>query len=239
MTAEIENQLRQWATEYHQVSFIADDPVQFPSRYRGGRKEDIEICGLLTAVLSFGNRKMILKKVDELDQLMGHNPLRYVLSRRWMEDFPADDSTSFYRMVSYASFRNYFERLYPVYASSRTLEDALLDYHGIPMQRLCAFLGVSDRSPQKKLNMFLRWMIRPSSCVDFGIWTRMNASDLIIPLDTHVCRVAYQLGLTGTQTFSLKNAKKITEALSLIFPGDPCYGDFALFGYGVNHKEDK
>ena len=230
-------QLRQWAGEYHRVEFISDDPVQFPHRYRGGKQEDVEICGLLTAILSFGNRKMILKKVNELDAMMGHDPLRYVLSRKWIHDFPATDMNSFYRMVSFAAFRSYFELLYPVYASGRTLEDVLLEYPGIPMQRLCAFLGVSNRSPQKKLNMFLRWMIRPASPVDFGVWKRMDPADLIIPLDTHVCRMAYQLGLTTSQTFSLNNAKKITNALSDLFPGDPCLGDFALFGYGVNHKD--
>ena len=239
MTEEIEIQLRQWARDYHRSDFIADDPVQFPNRYRGGRQEDIEIIGLLTAVLSFGNRKMILRKVNELDELMGHAPLRYVLSREWMEDFPSADTNSFYRMVSYASFRAYFEKLYPVYVSGKTLEDALMEYPGTPMQRICAFLGVSDRSPQKKLNMYLRWMIRTGSPVDFGIWKRMYPAELIIPLDTHVCRMAYQLGLTATQTFSLNNAKRITEALAEIFPGDPCLGDFALFGYGVNHKDEE
>ena len=238
MTAELQQQLCEWAKAYHQSQFIADDPVQFPNRYRGGHKEDIEISGLLTAILSFGNRKMILRKADELDELMGHAPLRYVLSRQWTEDFPSDDISSFYRMVSYASFRGYFERLYPVYSAGNTLEDALMAYNGSPMQRLCAFLGVSDRSPQKKLNMYLRWMVRQSSPVDFGIWTRMSPSELIIPLDTHVCRMAYQLGLTASQTFSLHNARIITEALGELFPGDPCYGDFALFGYGVNHKDE-
>ena len=238
MTAEIETQLRLWADEYHQKDFIKHDPVQFPNRYRQSCKEDIEICGLLTAVLSFGNRKMILRKVNELDELMDHAPLAYVLSGRWKEDFPKEDRSSFYRMVSYDSFRGYFEKLYPVYAAGRSLEDALMDEEGNPMQRLCAFLGVSDRSPQKKLNMFLRWMIRSSSPIDFGIWTRMDQADLLIPLDTHVCRMAYQLGLTETQTFSLNNARRITKALSEVFPGDPCLGDFALFGYGVNHKDE-
>ena len=229
--------LLEWAEEYHNENFIGDDPVQFPSRYRFKQKQDIEISGLLTAVLSFGNRKMILRKADELDTLMQHAPLDYVLSCKWKEDFPASDTSSFYRMVSYASFRTYFERLYPVYQDGNSLEDVLLTFKGTPMQRLCAFLEVSDKSPQKKLNMFLRWMIRRDSQVDFGIWERMNPSDLIIPLDTHVCRVAFELGLTDAQTFSLANARKITEALSEIFPGDPCLGDFALFGYGVNHKE--
>ena len=238
MKTKIKDQLREWAVVYHREAFIKDDPIQFPNRYRYQRKEDIEIIGLLTALLSFGNRKQILRKVNELDDLMGHAPLRYVFSQRWKDDFSADNRTSFYRMVSYATFRTYFERLYPVYDSGLSLEDALLQYNGIPMQRLCAFLGVSERSPQKKLNMFLRWMIRPSSPVDFGIWTRMKASELIIPLDTHVCRMAFQLGLTETQTFSLKNARRITDALNEVFPGDPCLGDFALFGYGVNHKDD-
>lgn len=238
MTTEIENQLRHWAEYYHQKSFISEDPVQFPNRYRNSRKEDIEICGLLTAVLSFGNRKMILRKVNELDELMGHAPLAYMLSGRWKTDFPKEKTDSFYRMVSYASFRSYFERLSPVYTSGRSLEEVLLEKEGTPMQRLCSFLDVSERSPQKKLNMFLRWMIRTSSPVDFGIWTGMSPSELIIPLDTHVCRMAYQLGLTEKQTFSLQNAKRITKALEELFPGDPCLGDFALFGYGVNHKDD-
>ena len=232
---ELDTYLCKWAEEYHCSDFIAADPVQFPHRYTV--KEDIEISGLLTAVLSFGNRIQILKKADELDRIMGHAPLAYVLSGKWKDDFPESDGRSLYRMLSYADVRGYFEKLYRVYAAGKTLEDALKEYKGIPMQQLCSFLGVSDRSPQKKLNMFLRWMIRTGSPVDFGIWSTMSASQLVIPLDTHVCRVAYQLGLTESASFSLNNAKKITAALEKVFPGDPCLGDFALFGYGVNHKE--
>ena len=232
---ELDTCLCKWAEEYHCSDFIETDPVQFPHRYTV--KEDIEISGLLTAVLSFGNRIQILKKADELDRIMGHAPLTYVLSGKWRDDFPESDGRSFYRMLSYADVRGYFEKLYRVYAAGKTLEDALKEYKGIPMQQLCSFLGVSDRSPQKKLNMFLRWMIRTGSPVDFGIWSTMSASQLVIPLDTHVCRVAYQLGLTESASFSLNNAKKITAALEKVFPGDPCLGDFALFGYGVNHKE--
>lgn len=235
MKKEVHICLRQWAEQYHRADFIGADPVQFPHRYQ--RKEDIEISGLLTAVLSFGNRTQILKKADELDRLMAHEPLRYVLSEKWRSDFRETDTRSFYRMLSYATVREYFEKLYRVYSADHTLEDVLMEYEGRPMQRLCAFLGVSDRSPQKKLNMFLRWMIRTDSPVDFGIWKRMSASQLVIPLDTHVCRVAYLLGLTGSESFSLNNALKITAALEEVFPGDPCLGDFALFGYGVNHKE--
>lgn len=101
------------AEVYHCAGFIASDPVQFPHRYT--LKQDIEISGLLTAIMSFGNRKQILKKADELHKLMGTSPYQYVLSRRWEEDFPSGATHSFYRMLSYADFHGYFRRLYTAY----------------------------------------------------------------------------------------------------------------------------
>ncbi len=235
MEEETKNNLRHWAQLYHNKRFITTDPVQFPHRYTG--KQDIETSGLLTAVLSFGSRKQILKKADELDSIMQGKPYSYVLSRKWQTDFPAERQDSFYRMVSYASFRSYFEKLYTAYTHHTSLEEALNTYSGTPMERLCTFLGVSSQSPQKKLNMFLRWMVRTGSEVDFGIWKTFSPTELLIPLDTHVCRMAHELGLIEKPTFSLHNARHITHALAEVFPGDPCLGDFALFGYGINREK--
>ncbi|AVM53836.1 uncharacterized protein (TIGR02757 family) [Bacteroides zoogleoformans] len=235
MIEDTKRQLLGWAETYHCAGFIPHDPVQFPHRYL--QKQDIEISGLLTAIMSFGNRRQILKKADEIHGLMGASPYEYVLARQWEVDFLASDRRSFYRMLSYSDFHAYFRRLHKAYSAFESLEDALHVYSGIPMERLCAFLDVSAKSPQKKLNMFLRWMIRKNSEVDFGIWKSFDCKDLIVPLDTHVCRVACALGLTETETFSLKNARRITAALAEVFPGDPCLGDFALFGYGVNHPK--
>ena len=217
---------------YHRADFIQSDPVQFPHRYT--LKQDIEVSGLLTAIMSFGNRKQILKKADELHGLMGDSPYQYVLSCQWEKDFPSGATNSFYRMLSYADFYGYFRRLYIAYTQFESLEEALMLYPGIPMEKLCAFLEVSAKSPQKKLNMFLRWMIRRDSEVDLGIWESFDRRDLIVPLDTHVCRAARYFKLTDTETFSLKNARQITAALATVFPDDPCLGDFALFGLGVN-----
>ena len=217
---------------YHRADFIQSDPVQFPHRYT--LKQDIEVSGLLTAIMSFGNRKQILKKADELHGLMGDSPYQYVLSCQWEKDFPSGATNSFYRMLSYADFYGYFRRLYIAYTQFESLEEALMLYPGIPMEKLCAFLEVSAKSPQKKLNMFLRWMIRRDSEVDLGIWESFDRRDLIVPLDTHVCRVAHYFKLTDTETFSLKNARQITAALATVFPDDPCLGDFALCGLGVN-----
>lgn len=232
MTEETKWQLLEWAKEYHCVDFISGDPVQFPHRYT--LQQDIEVSGLLTAIMSFGNRQQILKKADELHALMGASPYQYVLSRRWADDFQPTDKSSFYRMLSHSDFYTYFARLQDVYTQYDNLEEALLTYSGTPMERLCAFMEVSAKSPQKKLNMFLRWMIRRNSEVDFGIWQNFDCRDLLIPLDTHVCRVAALLGLTDSETFSLKSARIITSALAEVFPEDPCLGDFALFGSGVN-----
>lgn len=196
---------------YHRADFIQSDPVQFPHRYT--LKQDIEVSGLLTAIMSFGNRKQILKKADELHGLMGDSPYQYVLSCQWEKDFPSGATNSFYRMLSYADFYGYFRRLYIAYTQFESLEEALMLYPGIPMEKLCAFLEVSAKSPQKKLNMFLRWMIRRDSEVDLGIWESFDRRDLIVPLDTHVCRVAHYFKLTDTETFSLKNARQITAAL--------------------------
>lgn len=83
----------------------------------------------------------------------------------------------------------------------------------------------------KRLNMFLRWMCRKNSPVDFGIWN-YDQKELIIPLDTHVMRAARTLGIIKTFTPSLKAAWDITQAMKEVFPQAPCRGDFALFGYG-------
>lgn len=235
MTENIVCQLKEWAEKYHRTAFIESDPIQFPHRYK--QKQDIEISGLLTSIMSFGNRIQIIRKANVLHDTMGDSPHAYVLSGRWDEDFPSFRTDSFYRMLSFADFNRLFGKLYYAYTSFDSLEDALLALTGTPMERICAFLGVSAKSPQKKLNMFLRWMVRQDSEVDFGIWKHFDSRDLLIPLDTHVCHVAFLLGLTDSETFSLKNARLITEALSEVFPGDPCLGDFALFGYGVNHKQ--
>ena len=85
---------------YHRADFIQSDPVQFPHRYT--LKQDIEVSGLLTAIMSFGNRKQILKKAEELHGLMGDSPYQYVLSRQWEGDFPPGATGSFYRMLSHA-----------------------------------------------------------------------------------------------------------------------------------------
>lgn len=235
MNPATKKQLIEWADTYESESFITGDPIQFPHRF--DRPQDIEIAGFLTAWISFGNRKMICNKANELLALMNNAPFDYVMSRKWQSDFPSEDGSSFYRTYPKKQMHRLFEHLYQVYDNSNSLEMILQNYTGSPRERLCQWLGVSTQSPQKKLNMFLRWMIRRNSPVDFGLWQQMHPKDLVIPLDTHVNRMAVELELADKNTYSLKQALKITEALKEVFPDDPCKGDFALFGYGVEHKQ--
>ena len=85
--------------------------------------------------------------------------------------------------------------------------------------------------------MFLRWVVRKESPVDFGIWETFSSASLIIPVDTHVLQEALKLGLTKRKKADIITAKEITSKLNEVFPGDPCKGDFALFGYGINSKK--
>jgi glucosamine-6-phosphate deaminase len=155
--------LRKYADRYHNSDFISSDPVQFPHRYHF--KADIEISAFLTAFLSFGARPQILKAAERLDSIMNRQPLQYVLSGNWKIDFCGEES--FYRTVSKNRMAQLFHWLYTIYDRYESMENALLcETDGTPMQRLCRLFGVSDKAPQKKLNMFLRWMIRRDSEVD-------------------------------------------------------------------------
>ena len=88
----------------------------------------------------------------------------------------------------------------------------------------------------KRMHLMLRWLVRHNSPVDIGIWSFLDQSRLLIPLDTHVHRIALELGLTSRKSADMKTAVEITETMKEIFPYDPSRGDFALFGYGVEHK---
>lgn len=241
MTPETAQQLVAWAEQYNNRElFLVNDPVQLPCRYRVGKQQDLEISAFLTAYLSLGHRKQIVKTAYRLDEMMGHSPYRYVRSLQWQKDFPETDTSSFYRTISHKDMHVLLGRLHDIYNLYETMEEAVLSVpqnfvENAPFHKICRLYGVSDKSPQKKINMFLRWMIRTDGIVDFGVWRAFSPSELIIPLDTHVAQMAAKLGLTQSISYSLKTAITITKALAEVFPGDPCRGDFALFGYGVEN----
>lgn len=238
MNHPIARQLQDWAIQYNCPDFICSDPVQFPHRY--SRMQDIEISAFLTAWISYGNRKAIIGKGEELDSLFDGSPFSFIVHKKY-ENY-RNNRNCFYRFFKYHDLYEICDRLYSCYRNYSTLQeviktsgapsllqkmqDIFADVTGIP-----AFDG---NSACKRLCMFLRWMVRQDKIVDFGIWNFFSPRELLLPLDTHVHEMALELGITRRRCADMKTTQEITAFMNDIFPGDPCLGDFALFGYGIN-----
>lgn len=238
-SSELAELLRDYAQKYEVSSFIASDPIQFPHRYKNLR--DIEVSAFVTSWLSYGNRKAIISKCEEVDSFFCNKPFDYIVSKKY-ECFQSD-KRSFYRFFIYSDFYDLCSRLNEVYSHFEDLESAVCSVCNDPLFSLKSiFSGIKGipktecGSACKRLAMFLRWMVRQGSEVDFGVWKKISPSSLVIPLDVHVFRQATLLGLTKRKTADMVAAQEITNILSTVFEGDPVKGDFALFGYGINNK---
>ena len=242
MYSSLQQQLASLARHYNTPAFIATDPVQFPHRYTD--KRDVEISAFVTAWISWGNRKQIIKTANHIDiQMFKGRPYHYLMSGHWRTY--QGDSQCLYRTCRHSDFYCLMERLHHIYIHHPDLEDAVvqLTIRGLdPAQALSSlFSGINGianaqlGSPCKRLWFFLRWMVRRDGIVDLGIWQRLSPADLVIPLDTHVYHTALAMGITARRTADIKTAREITDFFRTIFPSDPALGDFALFGYGVEN----
>lgn len=235
------NLLHKLADKYETPKFIENDPIQIPHGHTD--KRDIEISAFVTSWISWGNRTSIIRTADFIDRdIFKCRPYEFIMNLRNFEDFQ-DDARKIYRTFAYSDFYNLCYMLHGIYSTNNDMEeyidDAMYDlalHH--PMFALSDyFFGVKGipywekKSSCKRLNMFLRWMCRKNSPVDFGIWD-YDPKDLIIPLDVHVMRAIRTLGLTQRMSPSFKTAVEVTASMTDVFPNDPCRGDFALFGYG-------
>ena len=237
--------------QYNQPSFIESDPISVPHRFT--LKQDIEIAGFLSATIAWGNRKSIVSNASRLIGMMGNSPYDFLLNAKSCEfkpflkfahrTFNGDDCLFFITSL---------QRIYRQYHSLEPLFSTLNDNgaaHSISSFR-ATFLAV-DHLPRsekhisnpiagsatKRINMFLRWMIRRDSRgVDFGLWPSIDTSNLICPLDVHVGNVARKLGLLQRISNDWKAAEELTANLRKFDPGDPVKYDFALFGLGVFEK---
>lgn len=238
MERETTDKLECWADAYNIKEFIQTDPVSFPHRFT--EKKDIEISGFITAWIAYGNRKQILKKANEVHDDMNGKPYEFIINQGY--NIYKEKEGSFYRFFKYSDLYEICHRLNAVYTNYKDMEQAVnaTDHDAITaLQKL--FDGINgipytSQSACKRLAMFLRWMVRRDGIVDFGIWQSMNQAELLIPLDTHVFKMAKRLEMTRRSQADRKAAEEITSALRNIWNDDPCKGDFALFGYGVNEK---
>ena len=240
VSQETKDLLIRLADQYEKKDFIKDDPIRFPHEVakRGGSKRDIEISAILSSWMAYGRRPQFCLTLQALHELMDYKPYEYLNSHSW-RIFKDCDSTM-YRFYTYHDFYTLMERLEIIYSRDAfSFENKLSKYHPISYLIAC-FHGIkgfpkSNFSACKRLNMLLRWMARKGSPVDLGLWD-IKPSKLIIPVDTHVHRMALELGLTKRKQADMKTALEITDAMREIWPEDPTKGDFALFGFGINHK---
>lgn len=234
---------------YHQADFIATDPIQIPHLF--SLKEDIEISGFLTALMAWGNRKMIISKSKELIGNMNNSPYDFVMNYsetqfEKIKNFKhrtinANDIDFFLR-----SLRNIYKNhngLETVFRFSKTAKDSLeaienfrLIFLEIPhLERSEKHLSSPAKgSAAKRLNMFLRWMVRSEKQgVDFGLWKSISTSQLVCPLDLHSGNVARKLGLLNRKQNDWKATIELNENLKKMDARDPVKYDFALFGLGA------
>ncbi|HTR30284.1 MAG TPA: TIGR02757 family protein [Puia sp.] len=241
--------------EYNRPSFVPDDPISIPHGYK--KRQDIEIAGFFTAIFSWGNRTTIIRKSRELMHLMDDAPHQFILNHRERE---ARRLLAFKHRTFNATDLLYFvEFLRHHYRRHHTLEEAfLLAGTGAGWEAGAAlsafhhyFFSLDDVPPRtrkhiatpernstcKRLNMFLRWMVRKDNKgVDFGCWDNIPASRLICPLDLHVARVARRFGLLTRTPTDWTAAVELTAHLAQLDPADPVKYDLALFALGALEK---
>ena len=233
MDLELQEKLISWADKYNDPIYFQEDPIAFPSRFakeyhaQQAVLQDVEIAALFSAHLAWGRRAMIVRDCNRLFDEMNWRPYEYVMNGQWR-----DDKTSLHRTIKWNEIASICSRLQRLYGEMDSLES--LDASDC---RTEIFGSKPDKkAPNKKINMMRRWMIRDDGKVDLGLWKNSSKEDLIIPLDVHVYTQAAELGLTSRKSKDIVTAMEITDAFREIFPGDPCKGDFALFGHGVTQQ---
>lgn len=238
---------------YETKEFFYDDPVGIPNRFSD--KKDKEIAGFIASLVAYGRREVFLKKLAILFEIAQNEPLNFILNfePKILGDFN-------YRFGKPDDFAQIFNILRDLYEKEGGLEE-LFKYGYENQINDNMFIPVTDYfyskardnsaqgfrfmlpdarkgSAMKRMCMYLRWMVRKGP-VDFGLWNFMPASDLYIPLDTHVARISREMGLLTRNANDFKSVVELTENLKKFDANDPAKYDFALFGYGVNEQQTK
>jgi len=232
--------------EYNNVKFIEDDPVQIPHLFTNHK--DIEIAGFLTSIISWGNRKSIINNAKKMMNLLDNSPYDFIKN---CKDSEIKKLEFVHRTFNSIDFRFFLHSLKNIYTQNESMEDVFLDddsnfmFDGIINFRKIFFSVDHEKRSQKhisnplknscckRINMFLRWMVRNDQNVDFGIWKKIKKSKLSCPLDVHTGRVARKLGLINRKQNDFKSLCELDKNLRLLDKDDPVKYDFSLFGLGM------
>jgi uncharacterized protein (TIGR02757 family) len=252
-SAEVKAFLEDKYLQFNTPSFIECDPISIPHRF--SESHDREIAGFLTAAIAWGRRDLILRSSRMMLEIMDNSPYEFIVNAS------EEELLRFSRFV-HRTFNGtdciYFIRgLRHIYSSYDTMEDVIVHgmqttgsvreglshlrqiFFSLPHETRNEkhFADVMGGSAGKRLNMYLRWMVRKDNRgVDFGIWKKLDPSILYIPLDLHSGNTARRLGLLTRKMNDWKAVEELTQILREFDPADPVKYDFALFGLGVNEK---
>lgn len=243
------------AEEYNQPLFISSDPISIPHAFT--KKQDIEIAGFFAAIFSWGNRTTIIAKSRELMQHMDFAPHDFCLHAGEKElkrllpfkhrTFSATDLLYFVAFLKYHYSKNdSLESAFSQWMLPQdvTIENALRGFYtyffsmeDVPARTRKHIATPAKKSTCKRLNMFLRWMVRKDkNGVDFGIWEDISPAQLICPIDVHVARVARHFKMISRRQTDWFTALELTEFLRQLCANDPVKYDFALFSLGVTER---
>ena len=250
--SELKSFLDYKVEQYNSPEFIKTDPVQIPHQF--SKKEDIEIAGFLTATIAWGNRKSILNNASNLMEIMDHSPFDFVMNHSEADLISLENFV--HRTFNGTDLRYFVQSLRNIYLEHEGLEAVFAKYAEVNSLQLSIHQfkqvffelphpsrtqkHVSDplkNSAAKRINMFLRWMIRKDAAgVDFGIWKSLSPAQLSCPLDVHSGNTARKLGLLKQKQNDGKALVELDISLRKFDPADPVKYDFALFGLGVFEK---
>jgi uncharacterized protein (TIGR02757 family) len=245
---DLAQELNQWYEKVCTPDFIADDPVQFPRRYK--KREDIEIAAFLSATIAWGRRDMILRSAEKMFALMGASPYSFVVSggykklkkRNIHRTFFEDDLKYFCKglercYTKYSNLEKLFTSAPNVWEGFALFRKEMAAANGGRYSKHISNPGKEDKggSACKRLNLALRWLVRTGP-VDLGLWKNIKPAALYIPLDVHVARTARKLRLLERKSNDKKAVIELTEKLRKFDPQDPVKYDFALFGIGIENS---
>ncbi|MBO5655712.1 MAG: TIGR02757 family protein [Rikenellaceae bacterium] len=251
MTEQLKDTLEYLHDKYNCAAFVEDDPISIPHSF--ARREDIEISGFLASTIAWGNRKAIVRSASRMMEFLDGAPADFVAGASEQElnhlrgyvhrTFNGEDLVSFVLCLrgvveKYGSLGGFFEGSYQRSGDMRiVLSEFRREFFAgeHTMHSLKHLSSIDKGAACKRLNMFLRWMVRSDARgVDFGLWRSIPASALYLPLDVHSGNMARALGLLARRSSDWKAVEEVTSSLRVFDKIDPVKYAFALFGAGID-----
>lgn len=246
----VKKALDELTRRYNNLNFIDSDPIQVPHKFN--RKEDIEVSGFLTAIIAWGQRKTIINNGFRIINMMDNAPYDFIknhtlydlknLSAFCHRTFNSSDLIDFIKVLQkiYQEKKGLEGVFNEAYTKTHNIKEGIIALRSffadntINTHTLKHIANVEKGSSAKRINMFLRWMIRnDNQRVDFGLWKNIPMSALYIPLDVHTGNSARENGLLKRKQNDWKAVEELTQILRKFDPQDPVKYDYALFGMGV------